>query len=243
MLLRKKNLLALSIVALWAAPQVQATVTINVTTNNDEKNCYSGSGSGACLNNGPNPFPNSTGCSLREAISVIDSGNNTSFPECTPAPETGAAANNIIDLGGRTVVLNKGVPDPTKPASPAMTAYMGTMPDIFGSSSIGKMTIQNGVVQCFADPISGTGVRMFHVVGGVSPDRLGPGRQLIVALDGPGRGTLEDEAYRLEIHDVTVDGAAQIRLLQALPEGPALSDPPASRETMVKAVRRALGGD
>lgn len=87
------------------------------------------------------------------------------------------------------------------------------------------------------------GAVMFHVVGGVSPDRLGPGRQLIVALDGQGRGTLEDEAYRLEIHDVTVDGAAQIRLLQALPEGPALSDPPASRETMVKAVRRALGGD
>jgi predicted outer membrane repeat protein len=47
-----------------------------------------------------------------------------------------------------------------------MTAYMSTMPDIFGSSSIGKMTIQNGVVQCFVDPISGTGIRMFRVVGG-----------------------------------------------------------------------------
>jgi hypothetical protein len=114
----KRNWIALAL--LLAATQASATVTINVTTNSDEKNCYAaaGSGSGACANpSGPTAFPPSTGCSLREAISNIDSGNNTSFPECTPAPETGPAANNIIDLGGRTVVLNKGVPDPTKPAS------------------------------------------------------------------------------------------------------------------------------
>ncbi|HWU13111.1 MAG TPA: hypothetical protein VN157_03780 [Caulobacter sp.] len=87
------------------------------------------------------------------------------------------------------------------------------------------------------------GAAMFHVVGGESADHMSPGRQLIVALDGQGRGTLDDGAYRLEIHDVTVDGAAQIRLRQALPEGPALSDPPPTREMMVEAVRRAMGGD
>lgn len=87
------------------------------------------------------------------------------------------------------------------------------------------------------------GAAMFHLVGGASADRLSPGRQLIVALDGQGQGALDDEAYRLEIHDVTVDGAAQIRLLQALPQGPALSDPPPTKEALVKAVRRALGGD
>lgn len=87
------------------------------------------------------------------------------------------------------------------------------------------------------------GAAMFHLIGGASADRLSPGRQLIVALDGQGRGALDDGAYRLEIHEVTVDGAAQIRLLQALPQGPALSDPPPTKEALVRAVRRALGGD
>lgn len=161
----KRNWMAL--VPLLAATQAWGTVTINVTTTSDEKNCYSPSGSGACSNpNGPNAFPNSTGCSLREAISVIDNGNNTAFPECTPAPETGPTADNVIDLGGQTIVLNSAVPDPAQPASPGTTGYSGTMPDIFGSSTIGKLTIQNGTVQCFADPVSGTGIRMFHVVGG-----------------------------------------------------------------------------
>lgn len=155
----------IALVALVAAIPANATVTINVTTAVDEKNCNKNGSSPnpGCDVSGDMPLPPlSQGCSLREAIANVDNGNTTAFPECTPAPETGSGADNVIDLGGKTVILNSAVPDPVT----GMTTYNSTMPDIFPSSSIGKLTIQNGTVQCFVDPVSNDGIRMFHVVGG-----------------------------------------------------------------------------
>jgi len=155
----------IALIAVVTAVPVHATVTINLTTDADEKNCNKNGASPnlACDVSGDMPLPPlSQGCSLREAIANIDNGTTTAFPECTPAPETGPAANNVIDLGGRTIILNSAVPDPVT----GITTYNGTIPDIFPSSSIGKLTIQNGTVQCFVDPVSSDGIRMFRVVGG-----------------------------------------------------------------------------
>jgi uncharacterized repeat protein (TIGR01451 family) len=155
----------IALIAVATAVPARATVTINLSTAVDEKNCNKNGSSPnpVCDVSGDMPLPPlSQGCSLREAIANVDNGTTTAFPECTPAPETGPGADNVIDLGGRTIILNSAVPDPVT----GMTTYNGTMPDIFPSSSIGKLTIQNGTVQCFVDPVSNDGVRMFHVVGG-----------------------------------------------------------------------------
>lgn len=165
---RITNALVAMLLLCVAAP-VMATVIINVTTTKDEKNCNC-NGAGCS----PNPscvhtsgsFPPSTGCSLREAMQNIFAGNNTSFPECTPAPETGATADNVINLAGAggTIYVNDAVDDPN--FNGTQTIYNGTLGDIADKSTNGKITVTGGTVTCKADPISNDGVRLFHVVGG-----------------------------------------------------------------------------
>lgn len=149
------------LLACLCAPAV-AMVTINVTTNSDEKNCNTTNANPpAChVTAGTNPL--STGCSLREALQNIDLGNNTSFPECTPAPETGAGAVNIINLAGRTIIINSLVPDPSDPTHTNMTRS-GTMPDVFPKSTIGTVTIMGGDISCAPSP---DGENIFIAAGG-----------------------------------------------------------------------------
>jgi len=149
--MRILRFLLAALVTLCIAAPASAMVTINVTTNSDEKNCNTTAANPpAChVTAGTNPL--STGCSLREALQNIDLGNNTSFPECTPAPETGPNAVNIINLTGRTIVINALVPDPSDPTHTNMV-HAGTMPDVFPATTVGKVTIMGGNLSCAPSP-------------------------------------------------------------------------------------------
>src|SRR5512146_1594884 len=155
--MRSLKILAAALALLCASAPAVATVTINVTTNVDEANSRTSNGSGES-------YPLSQGCSLREAMANVDAGNNTQYPECTPAPETGPTADNIIDLtgAGGTITVNSQVPDPTDINGILMT-HNNELPDVFSVSSIGKLSITGGTVSCAADP---NGVRIFHSVSG-----------------------------------------------------------------------------
>jgi len=139
-----------------------AMVTINVTTNSDEKNCNSTNAMPAICHVTAGTNPLSTGCSLREALENIDNGNNNSYPECTPAPETGPNAVNIINLAGRTIVINSLVPDPSDPTHTNMTRS-GTMPFVFDKTTIGTVTIMGGDISCAPKP---DGENIFVAAGG-----------------------------------------------------------------------------
>ena len=155
--MRKFNIFAAVLALLAVSGSAFGTVVIAVTTNVDEANSRTS-------NVGSDNYPLSQGCSLREAMQNIDNGNDTSYPECTPAPETGPTADNVIDLSGAggTITVNSSVPDPTDVTGVATTRN-NELPDVFSSSSIGKLSITGGSVSCDADP---NGVGIFKVVDG-----------------------------------------------------------------------------
>jgi predicted outer membrane repeat protein len=147
--MRSLRLVVCALMLACLSAPAAAMVTIKVTTSMDEKNCNTTNANPAACHvpGGMNPL--STGCSLREALQNIDNGNNTSFPECTPVPETGPNAVNIIDLSGAggTITINGAVPDPTDPTHTAMT-HAGTMPNVFPKTNVGTVTILGGDITC-----------------------------------------------------------------------------------------------
>lgn len=91
---------------LCASTLCAAQSTINVTTAQDENNDRKTNVSGET-------FPLSTGCSLREAIAIVQAGANTDYPnDCTL---TGSGPPYTINLSGAggTITLGGPVPDPS----------------------------------------------------------------------------------------------------------------------------------
>ena len=118
---------------------VAAGTTITVNTNLDEKNPNQNSVNG----------PKNAGCSLREAILVIDSGNNVTYPQCAdPSP----GAPFIIDVtgAGGTIVINGLVLDPTVPSGMPKIRNQ-TMPNIF---AVGTVAVMGGDITCAPAPDS-----------------------------------------------------------------------------------------
>lgn len=123
--------------------------TLNVTTDADEANCRSEAGCSTPPNGMGETFPNSTGCSLREALQdVADKAGSQpiSFPECGTPDTTG----NTIVLGAHAIVVYSGVPDPTKQTN--TTIHNGQLPFITGAATAGKYTITGGAISCQYDP-------------------------------------------------------------------------------------------
>ncbi|MGA9335352.1 MAG: choice-of-anchor Q domain-containing protein, partial [Rudaea sp.] len=140
------------LILLLATGPCLAQTTINVTTDEDELNSNTVAANG----------PVSKGCSLREAIEVIDDGSNANFPECTNP----TSAPFTINLGGHTVVVNSATPNPSL-VPPAMgNTYNDTLPTIPSAASRGPVIISGGDISCFTDPISNDGVIIFRVADG-----------------------------------------------------------------------------
>lgn len=139
----------------WA--MVGQAAMLTVTTDADEANCRNESG---CTVMADQSYPNSTGCSLREALQDIAdaAGSQTiSFPECgTP----GTSGNTIV-LGAHAIDIYSSVPDPTDSTGVA-TKHNGQLPFIPNASSAGKVTITGGAISCEYDP------NTIPVVGGNS---------------------------------------------------------------------------
>jgi len=127
--------------------------TLTVTTDSDEANCRSEAGCTTPPNGPGETFPNSTGCSLREALQdVADAANAqaTSFPECgaaTPFP-----SSNVIVLGAHAIVIYGPVPDPTK--QDGSIIHNGQLPFIISKATAGALSVTGGALSCQYDPNS-----------------------------------------------------------------------------------------
>jgi uncharacterized repeat protein (TIGR01451 family)/CSLREA domain-containing protein len=112
-----------------------AGTTITVNTKLDEFNPNQNSVNG----------PKNQGCSLREAMQVIDSGTNATYLQCA-SPSGGAPFTIDLTNAGGTIVINSLVKDPSDPTGTNMIRN-STMPDIF---AVGAITIKGGDITCDA---------------------------------------------------------------------------------------------
>lgn len=158
----------IALIALAAALPVPAAI-LTVTTDHDEANCRSEAGCSVLPNGMGENYPNSTGCSLREALQdVADAGNMTaiSYPECG-MPTSGGA--NTINLGTHSIVVNGTELNPGDVNGTA-TVNNGSLPYVGSAATYGALTITGGVaISCFSDaaampPVDG--VIMFHEASG-----------------------------------------------------------------------------
>lgn len=134
--------------------------TLNVTTTHDEANCRSEAGCSTLPNGSGEHYPNSTGCSLREALQDISSAGGTQpYPECGSADAGMANTINLAAAGG-TIVVNALENDPG--INGTAPIYYGSLPYIGSAATFGAVTITTGAVSCFKDPQSNDGVIIFH---------------------------------------------------------------------------------
>ncbi len=152
-----------------AAAMPAPAATLTVTTDHDEANCRSESGCSTAANGPGENYPNSTGCSLREALQdVADAGNTVaiSYPECG-APTAGGS--NTINLGTHSIVVNATELNPGDVNGTA-TMNNGSLPFVGAAATYGALTITGGTaVSCFSDPNAMPavdGVIMFHEASG-----------------------------------------------------------------------------
>ncbi|HSN00732.1 MAG TPA: hypothetical protein VLS52_06980, partial [Rudaea sp.] len=109
----------IALLGLAASVSVHAG-TLTVTTDQDEQNCRGETGCTTLPNSGGTQFPDSTGCSLREALDDIQAAANglaQPYPECGnadpgPSPALPGTYSNTIVLGAHTINVNSQVPDP-----------------------------------------------------------------------------------------------------------------------------------
>ena len=106
--------------------------TIAVKTNLDEFNPNQDSMNG----------PKNMGCSLREAIQVIDTGTNSTYMQCDP-PGSAPYTIDLTNAGG-TIAINSLVNDPSQPTGLPKIRNQG-MPDIFNG---GAVIIMGGDITC-----------------------------------------------------------------------------------------------
>lgn len=162
----------IALLALAAAAAAPAA-TLTVTTNSDEANCRSESGCSVAPNGMGENYPNSTGCSLREALQdIADAGNAVplTYPECG-TPDTGMGSSNTIDLGAHSIVVNGTEPNPGDVNGTA-TVHNGSLPFVGSAATYGALTIQAGTaISCFSDANAMPaipGVVMFHETSGAN---------------------------------------------------------------------------
>jgi uncharacterized repeat protein (TIGR01451 family) len=154
----------IALIAIAAAASAPAA-TLMVTTDHDEKNCRSESGCSTAPNGMGENYPNSTGCSLREALQdIADAGNSAplSYPECG-TPTSGGP--NTIDLGTHSIVVNATELNPGD-VNGVATLNNGSLPDIGDAATYGAVTITGGTaISCFSNATV-NGVVMFREAGG-----------------------------------------------------------------------------
>jgi uncharacterized repeat protein (TIGR01451 family) len=158
----------IALIALAAAMPAPAA-TLTVTTDHDEANCRSEAGCSTAANGPGENYPNSTGCSLREALQdIVDAGNMVaiSYPECGNPT---AGGPNTIDLGAHSIVVNATELNPGDVNGTA-TVNNGSLPFVGAAATYGALTITGGTaVSCFSDPNgmpAVDGVIMFHEASG-----------------------------------------------------------------------------
>lgn len=122
----------LAAVLLFVAGSCPAATTITVKTNLDEFNSNQDSMNG----------PVNQGCSLREAIQVIDTGTNSTYKQCDN-PTSPPYTIDLTNAGG-TIAINSLVNDPSKPTG-LPKIRNGGMPDIFNG---GAVIIKSGDITC-----------------------------------------------------------------------------------------------
>jgi predicted outer membrane repeat protein len=144
--------------------------TLTVTTDDDEANCRNETG---CSVAAALSYPNSTGCSLREAlqdIADIAGGQPLEYPECgTPDPGPPPGSNTIV-LGAHAIVLFKPVKDPNDSTGTDFVTN-GLLPFITNKTTAGTLTITGGAVSCQYDPNASPpigGNSMFTTANGAS---------------------------------------------------------------------------
>jgi predicted outer membrane repeat protein len=143
---------------LYVSASLQAG-TLTVTIDADEENCLNnGSGLPQCAAQANHP--NSSGCSLREALdNVLAAGNGTTqlYTECgtaDPGPATPGTPTNTIVLGAHNINVNSAVPDPTVDqtmcggaSQPTCMTQYGGLPRPGGSNQ-GTLLITGGTLTC-----------------------------------------------------------------------------------------------
>jgi len=137
---------------LFCLASVSQAGTLTVTTDKDEANCRSEAGCSTLPNGGGEAYPNSTGCSLREAlqdVADVAGAQAISFPECG-TPDT---VSNTIELGVHAIQIFSAVKDPADITGAADKHY-GVLPFITDSATAGTLTINNGALSCEYDPNS-----------------------------------------------------------------------------------------
>ena len=141
--------------------------TLTVTTDQDERNCRSEAGCTTLPNSGGTQFPDSTGCSLREALDDIQAAANglaQPYPECGAADGGASPAVgylNTIVLGAHTINVNSQVPDPgidlaTNPPCASMAPVkcpiqygeLTHIGDSTASIGYGNLSITGGTLTC-----------------------------------------------------------------------------------------------
>jgi|GEM_PF-4065056 predicted outer membrane repeat protein len=141
---------------------------LTVTTAHDEANCRSVAGCSTPPNGSGENYPNSTGCSLREALQDIADAAaaypnppTLSYPECG-TPDAGPAATNTIVLGAQNIQINAAEPDPTDVTGTNLV-HNGLLPFVGDKATWGTLSITGGTLSCFSDasampPIAGVSI-------------------------------------------------------------------------------------
>jgi predicted outer membrane repeat protein len=212
-----RNLGRLCLALAFFSASLQAG-TLTVTTTTDEENCRNESGCATASNSGGTNFPNSTGCSLREALDdILDAGNAVSqrFPECGTA-DPGPAADPIVPgVFTNTIVMaaqtdvNSQVSDPGKDLndsgnsvcaalSPPCPIQYGELPHVGNVTTYGNLQITGGSLTC-------TDSNMLHVNPAGSLELDGVSFNTCVH-DGNGLAVFDQDDADLTMNGVTFTG-------------------------------------
>lgn len=141
--------------------------TLTVSIDTDEANCRNEAGCAKPPNGAGENYPDSQGCSLREAlqdIADVSGSQAIEYPECG-TPDT---TSNTIVLGTHTIDIYSQVPDPND-INGSLQTHNSQLPFILDAANAGTLLITGGTLSCEYDanaqPVVG-GNSIFHLSDG-----------------------------------------------------------------------------